>query len=90
MNNERVSSAFKDRNVLITAGLGFIGSNLALRVVEYGAHVTLVDAMIPEYGGNCSTCPGQGPRDRLLRRHLRPAAIEQHVRGQHYVFHLGA
>ncbi len=43
---------FKKKNVLITGGLGFIGSNLAIRLVDYGAHVTLVDSLIPEYGGN--------------------------------------
>jgi UDP-glucose 4-epimerase len=44
--------AFQAKKVLITGGLGFIGSNLALRLVEMGADVTLVDSLIPEYGGN--------------------------------------
>ena len=45
-------NVFQNKQVLITGGLGFIGSNLALRLVEYGAQVTLVDSLIPEYGGN--------------------------------------
>jgi UDP-glucose 4-epimerase len=44
--------SFKNKNVLITGGLGFIGSNLAIKLVELGAKVTLIDSMIPEYGGN--------------------------------------
>jgi len=43
---------FKSKKVLITGGLGFIGSNLAIRLVNLGAEVTLMDAMIPEYGAN--------------------------------------
>lgn len=43
---------FAGKNVLITGGLGFIGSNLAHALVELGATVTVVDAMLPLYGGN--------------------------------------
>lgn len=45
-------SRFEGQRVLITGGLGFIGSHLARRLVDEGAHVTLVDSLIPEYGGN--------------------------------------
>ncbi len=45
-------SALKGKRVLITGGLGFIGSNIAHRCVELGAHVTLVDACIEPYGWN--------------------------------------
>lgn len=48
---------FAGANVLITGGLGFIGSNLAHRLVELGANITLVDSLIPEYGGIFTTSP---------------------------------
>jgi UDP-glucose 4-epimerase len=44
--------SYKNKRALITGGLGFIGSNLARRLVGLGAHVTLVDSLIPVYGGN--------------------------------------
>jgi nucleoside-diphosphate-sugar epimerase len=43
---------FRDKKVIITGGLGFIGSNLAARLVAAGAEVVLIDSLIPEYGGN--------------------------------------
>lgn len=46
------NDAWRNVKVLITGGLGFIGSNLARRLVGLGARVTLVDSLIPEYGGN--------------------------------------
>lgn len=45
-------TGFEGRHVLITGGLGFTGSHLARRLVDEGAVVTLVDSLIPEYGGN--------------------------------------
>ncbi|NDB95934.1 MAG: NAD-dependent epimerase/dehydratase family protein, partial [Verrucomicrobia bacterium] len=43
---------YRNKAVLITGGLGFLGSNLARRLVGLGAKVTLADSLIPEYGGN--------------------------------------
>ncbi len=45
-------NSYNDKQVLITGGLGFIGSNLARALVAQGAQVTLVDSLIPQYGGN--------------------------------------
>src|SRR5215831_16391793 len=43
---------YRDKRVMITGGIGFIGSNLARRLVDLGANVLLVDSLIPQYGGN--------------------------------------
>ena len=50
--------SYAGKRVLITGGLGFIGSNLARRLVEERAEVTLVDSLIPEYGGNRANIAG--------------------------------
>jgi nucleoside-diphosphate-sugar epimerase len=46
--------------VMITGGLGLIGSAVARRLVALGAEVLLVVSMIPEYGGNLANCPSSG------------------------------
>ena len=43
---------YRAKEVLITGGLGFIGSNLAIRLVESGALVTLLDSLHPQCGAN--------------------------------------
>jgi UDP-glucose 4-epimerase len=52
LHTERVVSAFKNRKVLVTGGLGFIGSNLVLRLVRAGARVAIVDAEVAGCGAN--------------------------------------
>jgi nucleoside-diphosphate-sugar epimerase len=47
-----VENYFADKKILISGGLGFIGSHLARRLVGFGANVTVIDSLIPEYGGN--------------------------------------
>lgn len=49
---ESAASRYRNRRVLVTGGLGFIGSNLAIRLVQAGASVTIVDSMLPGCGAN--------------------------------------
>jgi len=57
--------AFDGARVLITGGLGFIGSNLARRLLDAGADVVLLDSMAPEYGGNLFNIQGIESRVRV-------------------------
>jgi UDP-glucose 4-epimerase len=54
---------YRGRQVAITGGLGFIGSNLARQLVDIGAKVLLIDSLIPEYGGNLFNI--EGIRERV-------------------------
>jgi len=47
-----IANFFTDKNILITGGLGFIGSTLAIKLAEIDANITVVDSLIPDYGGN--------------------------------------
>ena len=80
---------FQNRRVLITGGLGFIGANLARRLVELGAQVLLVDSLIPEYGGNLANLTGFADRVRVNISDVRDQHSFQHlVQGQDYLFNL--
>ena len=80
---------FREKRVLITGGLGFIGSTLARRLSELGARVLLVDSLIPEYGGNLFNIDGL---EGLVQVNISDVRDEHSfsylVQGQDYLFNL--
>ncbi|MET0620374.1 MAG: NAD-dependent epimerase/dehydratase family protein [Thermoanaerobaculia bacterium] len=78
-------------NILVTGGLGFIGSNLAARLLADGASVTLCDAMIDGYGSNPANIAEIRGRVDVDTSDVRDAAaMERLVAGRDIVFHLAA
>lgn len=81
------------KKVLITGGLGFIGSNLAIKLVQLSARVTIVDAMIPYLGGNeFNVYPIKD--HPLLKINISnivdKESMEHLVKGQDFIFHLAS
>lgn len=86
---ETLNSQFSGSRVLITGGLGFIGANLAHRLAALGADVTLVDSLIPEYGGNLANIAGVAGQVRVNISDVRDAhSMRYLVQGQDYLFNL--
>lgn len=89
MPEDHFEAHFRGRRVLVTGGLGFIGSSLTIRLAELGAAVTVADAMMPEYGGNLFNIEPVRDQVRVnfcdvCDRH----ATTYLVRDQDYIFHL--
>lgn len=86
---EDYEGIFKKKKVLITGGLGFIGSNLAIKLVELGAEVLLVDSLIPEYGGNLFNISGYENELTVNISDIRDEySLKYLVQGQDYLFNL--
>jgi len=84
-----MADVYAGRRVLITGGLGFIGSTLAIALVERGAEVTLVDAMLPAYGAQLFNIEPIRNRVRINFSDLRDATGLRHVvRDQQTIFNL--
>jgi UDP-glucose 4-epimerase len=80
---------FAGKGILITGGLGFIGSNLARTLADLGARVTVVDSLIPEYGGNLFNLEGYESRIRINIADIRDEfSMAYLVQGQDYLFNL--
>jgi UDP-glucose 4-epimerase len=80
---------YAGKRVLITGGLGFIGSTLARRLADEGAQVILVDSLIPEYGGNLFNVAGYEDRLRVNIADVRDEfSMDYLVRGQDVLFNL--
>ncbi len=80
---------YRGRRVLVTGGVGFIGSNLARQLVDLGAEVLLLDAMIPEYGGNLFNIDGIQDRVRVNFGDVRDGRVmDALVRDREIIFNL--
>jgi UDP-glucose 4-epimerase len=82
-------SSFDGARVLITGGCGFIGSNLARHLAQRGAEVTLVDSLVPEYGGNLFNIADLRDQVTLNVADVRdPHSMRYLVQGHDYLFNL--
>jgi len=82
-------SFYTGRPVMITGGLGFIGSNLARQLVALGAEVLLVDSLIPDYGGSLYNIRGIEDRVRVNVADVRDeSSMDYLVRGRSVIFNL--
>jgi UDP-glucose 4-epimerase len=80
---------YRGRRVMITGGLGFIGSNLAHQLVALDARVLLVDSLIPEYGGNLFNIAGIEDRVRVNVADVRQQSTMNYlVRDNDVIFNL--
>jgi UDP-glucose 4-epimerase len=80
---------FAGAKIMVTGGLGFIGSTLALRLVELGADVLVVDSLVSDYGGNLANVAGFADRLRINIADLRDRhALRVLIPGQDIIFNL--
>jgi UDP-glucose 4-epimerase len=79
---------YRGRKVLVTGGLGFIGSNLCRTLADLGADVLAVDSLLPDYGGNLFNLEGYQDRVRVNIADVRGHAMEYLVQGQEVLFNL--
>ena len=80
---------YRGRDVMITGGLGFIGSNLARRLVDLDARVLLVDSLIPDYGGNLFNIHGFEDRLTVNVADIRQQSTMNYlVQGREVIFNL--
>ncbi|MDN5249911.1 NAD-dependent epimerase/dehydratase family protein [Betaproteobacteria bacterium LSUCC0117] len=81
--------SFSGKRILITGGLGFIGSNLARALVNGGAEVTLVDSLVPEYGGNLFNIDDIKNHVKVNISDVRdPFSIQYLIRDKEFLFNL--
>ncbi len=84
-----LADVFRGKRVLITGGLGFIGSNLARELVEAGSDVVLIDSLIPEYGGSLDNIEGIEDRLRVNISDVRDEhSLSYLVQGRDVLFNL--
>lgn len=86
-----IGAYYGGKKVMITGGLGFLGSNLAIALADLGTQVVLVDALLPLYGGNFYNIEGIKDRVGVHIVDIRAAeAMNRLVQGQDIIFNLAA
>ena len=84
-----MTNSFQGKNVLVTGGLGFIGSNLAIELVRQGARVTVLDSMVPEHGSNLKNIEPVADDLTVNISDMRDVnSTNILVRDRDYIFHL--
>lgn len=84
-----MASAYKNKKILVTGGLGFIGSNLCIRLAGLGAKVLAVDNMLPRQGGNLFNIEPVKDKIQINISDIRNQTSMNHlVKDVDYVFHL--
>ncbi len=76
------------KNIMVTGGLGFIGSNLAIRLVKMGANVTIVDAKIPDTGWNSHNIVEIKNKVKVVEANIADPEVARLIRKSEYVFNL--
>jgi len=79
---------YRGRKVLVTGGLGFIGSNLCRRLADLQAQVLAVDSLLPDYGGNLFNLAGYEDKVKVNIADVRGHGMGYLVRGQDVLFNL--
>jgi len=78
---DKLHSQYNGRTVLITGGMGFIGSNLARCLVQLGVKVLIVDALLPAQGGNPFNLEGIADQVEVVRADIGTDYVANHVVG---------
>src|SRR3954452_24209819 len=84
---EELAASFEGKRCLVTGGLGFIGSNLALALAAGGAKVRVVDSLEPRHGGDVRNVEG-AEIDVPGGGRAEPAGVSEPLRDADYIFNL--
>lgn len=89
ININNIYETYKNKNVLVTGGAGFIGSNLVIKLCDIGANVLVVDSLIEDYGGNLFNLEPVKDKIRLNIADVRTYPTMLYlVKNQDYIFNL--
>ena len=83
----QMKAYYRNKKVLVTGGLGFLGSNLTHRLVKLGAKVTVLDCFLSGHGANGFNLHDLGSRVKVVKKDIRDKGLAGHLKGQQVIFH---